>query len=447
VLFGPAKSSSIGTDSGSTGLVVKDPVGLRLMSAGADTTTPTRLLLGPTDDYFIGFNPASSGIQFNDPDGVRLTSMMGGAARTAGADATDVRLYFGLTNETYVGTLPDAIGLALSDPGGVRILNSMDPAENVLIFGLNGADRADGTRIDSGVVTDGMRFLASDFFFDGGPVGIGDSSPDAPLDVEEDFPVGTPGVVAVFNRTGSDGVILDFQRDGSSVGDISVTEGRVSYNSFTGSHLAWTDMTIERGSLVRLTGINRHLHDNPETEIIYGIAPTTTANDPRCMGAYLTSHDIGGPGGPSQTHLVMAEGNGEMWVIETGEDIRPGDYLISSDVPCCAMKDDPLRFSVGHIVARAAEGVHWDSIEPEAGAVKKTKVSVFFESFVRNADAMRLTGEVTRLSSIVESQRRTIEALEEKLGSLQNLSERLSRLEKAETAGTGSVDSHIGGTK
>jgi hypothetical protein len=292
-----------------------------------------------------------------------------------------------------------------------------------------------------------MRFLTPSFFFDGGPVGIGDSSPDAPLDVEKDFPVGTPGAVAVFNRTGSDGVIIDFQKNGSSVGNISTNRGIVSYNSFTGSHLAWTDMTIERGSLVRLTGMNRRLHGNPESEIVYGIAPSTTANDPSCIGAYLTTHHADGKGADGQTHLVMAEGNGEMWVVETGDDIRPGDYLISSDVPGCAMKDDPLRFSVGHIVARAAEGVCWESVEPGASAVKKAKVSVFFESFVRSGGATRLTGEIAHLSSIVESQRRMIEGLEEKLGSLQNLSERLSRLEKAETAGTGSVDSHMGGTK
>ena len=259
--------------------------------------------------------------------------------------------------------------------------------------------------------------------------------------------MGTPGAVAVFNRTGSDGVILDFQRDGTSVGDITVSEGRVSYNSFTGSHLAWTDLTIERGSLVRLTGINHHLYGHSESEIVYGIAPATTANDPSCMGAYLTAHTIDGQAGAGHTHLVMAEGNGEMWVVENGADLRPGDYLISSDVPGCAMKDDPLRFPVGHIVARAAEGVCWESVEPDAGAIKRTKVSVFFESFVRNGDATCLAGEVARLGGIVESQRRTIDALEERLATLQNLAEQLSCLEKKEDSAARPADSSRGGAE
>jgi hypothetical protein len=417
------------------------------MSPGADMTAPTKLLLGPTDDFFIGYNHIYTGTHINDPDGVHLTSMVAGAARTAGEQPSDVRLYFGVTSDTYVGTLPDASGLTLADPGGVRIHNSVDPAENALIFGMNGADRADGTRIDTGIASGGMRFLASSFFFDTGRVGIGDSSPDAPLDVERNFPIGTPGAVAVFNRTGSDGVILDFQRDGSSVGDVSVVRGMVSYNSFTGSHLAWTDTAIEHGALVRLTGVNRHLHGDPESEIVYGIVPSTIANDPSCIGAYLTTHEISRDVGAGRTHLVMAEGNGEMWVMETGGDIRPGDYLISSDVPGCAMKDDPIRFPVGHVVARAAEGVCWELVEPGADGVKKAKVSVFFESFVRGVDATNLTVEVIRLSDIVESQRRAIEVLEEKLASLQDLAERLSCSEKAGVPATKMAEPHTGGAK
>jgi hypothetical protein len=448
LLFGPTNDRSIGTDSGLTGLVVKDPVGLRLMSPAAEATGPTKLLLGPTDDYFIGFNVHISGTHINDPDGIHLTAMTGPEARQARAEPFGVRLFFGLGNDTSIGTLIDAGGLVLSDPGGVRILNSADPAENALIFGLNGAGRASGTRIDTGIASGGLRFLASDFIFTGGPVGIGTTpASSTSLDVEKNLPVGTTGAAAIFNRTGSDGVILDFQRDGASVGDISVSRGIVSYNSFTGSHLAWTDEPIERGALVRLTGSNRYLHGRPSSEIVYGVEQSTVANDPSCLGAYLTEHDLASAAGAGGAHLIMAEGNGEMWVVDTGGDIRPGDFLISSDVPGCAMKDDPLRFPVGYVVARAAEGVRWESVESGAGALKKAKVSVLFESLVRGGDAEGLAGVVERLGSVVESQRRTITALQEQVGKLQDLVERLPSPDNTRPPATGAAGKCTGGTK
>ena len=253
--------------------------------------------------------------------------------------------------------------------------------------------------------------------------------------------------VAAFDRTGSDGVILDFQRDGTSVGSVTVSRGFVSYNNFTGSHLASTDTKLDRGDLVRLTGVNSHVGGDSASEIVYGIAPSTQANDPRCLGAYLDEHQVGQSDNRRDTHLVMAEGNGEMWVVDTGDNVQPGDYLISSDVPGCAMKDDPQRFALGYVVARAAEGVRWTDIAADEHGIRKARISVFFESFVRGGDASRLAEEVARLTGVVESQRRAIEVLEERLSSLQDIMERLSRSEKTQTLTEGSVDSDLGGTR
>jgi len=98
-----------------------------------------------------------------------------------------------------------------------------------------------------------------------------------------------------------DGVVVSIQQDGTTEGTISVSGTSVSYNAFTGSHFAWTDQAIERGSLVTLTGSNRRYHDDPESEILYGITTATSANDPRCLGAYLGLQEPSLPVQPRQS--------------------------------------------------------------------------------------------------------------------------------------------------
>jgi hypothetical protein len=192
----------------------------------------------------------------------------------------------------------------------------------------------------------------------------------------------------------------------------------VTYATFTGSHLGWTDETIERGTLVVMTGDNRHLHDRPQSEIIYGIAPSAQANDPRCLGAYLGSHEPYPPHSGAH-HLVMAVGNGDMWVVDMGQAIQPGDYLISSPVTGHAMRDDEERFPVGHVVARAAEPVAWESVTEMVDGHKHKKISVFFESFVRGGSG--------GLAKVVETQQERIAAQEQEID---RLHARLAALEQ-----------------
>ncbi|MBI5865407.1 MAG: hypothetical protein HZB38_13050, partial [Planctomycetes bacterium] len=215
-----------------------------------------------------------------------------------------------------------------------------------------------------------------------GFVGIGVSVPDTPLDVAR-----SSGSVAAFNRTTSDGVVVSIQQDGVTEGSISVSGATVSYNAFTGSHYGWTNDEIERFALVRLTGENRLRHDQPDAEITCGIEATQVANDPACVGAYLGLHESTQPASDENPHLIMSVGNGEMWVIDTGRDIAPGDVLISSDVPGCAMLDDARKFAEGHIVARAAERMEWSSIKTGEDGVRRARLSVLFDRFTRTSDA------------------------------------------------------------
>jgi hypothetical protein len=211
-----------------------------------------------------------------------------------------------------------------------------------------------------------------------GHVGIGTTAPAYPLSVEE-----SGGTVASFNRTASDGTIISLMQAGNQEGSISVSGSTVSYNAFTGSHYAWTAQAIEKGTLVTLIGENQYFHGNKNSEIIYGIRPSTLPNDPKTMGAYLGLQESGLPYSVDNPHLVMGVGNGVMWVVDKGEDIVIGDYLISSDVAGHAMKENGT-YPTAFIVARVAEPVKWSSETAMINGIKHKLISVFFENFVRN---------------------------------------------------------------
>ncbi len=206
-------------------------------------------------------------------------------------------------------------------------------------------------------------------------VGIGTNAPGVRFHATQ-----SANTVAAFDRTTSDGAIISLRQDGTEEGTISVSGTTVSYNAFTGSHYAWTDELIERGMLVSLTGDNRNLHNNPQSEIVYGVTKTAIANDSKVMGSYLALQESNKAYDESNPHLIMAVGNGEVWVADKGENINIGDYLISSDVAGHAQKDAG-EFIVSHIIAKAAESIDWSSVTTEIDGVKHKKISVFFESF------------------------------------------------------------------
>jgi len=194
---------------------------------------------------------------------------------------------------------------------------------------------------------------------------------DGLLDIvtDSDFPLG-------LDRLTDDGTMIEFFRDGAMVGSISVFEDTLSFNPFTGSHYAWTDEALPIGTLVSMTGENRYLQDNPQAEILYGVSITQKKNDPAILGAYLGLLDSSLPQIQSP-HLVMAEGNGDVWIADMGQDIQPGDYLISSAVAGHAMKDDRSE-EVSHIIGRAAEPIVWSEVSDTIDGVKHKKISILF---------------------------------------------------------------------
>lgn len=209
-------------------------------------------------------------------------------------------------------------------------------------------------------------------------VGTGSGSIDAILHVQANSTRS-----AKFDRYGSDGELVAWARDDSVIGNVTVAGGTVSYNAFTGSHYAWSETEPEVGALMVLSGDNRPLSDGEAREIVYGVTPCTRANDRACLGAYVSTTRIGDGEDGTDVRLVAAVGNGELWVVDTGVDIAPGDYLIASDITGCAMLDDPRRFDTGHIVARAAEAVNWEALEDGA---RRARISVLFDPFERGPD-------------------------------------------------------------
>jgi hypothetical protein len=245
----------------------------------------------------------------------------------------------------------------------------------------------------------------------GGNVGIGTTSPGTTLHVKT-----AGGTPVIMERTGTDGQLLRFDRDGSLVGDISVSAGTVSYNAFTGSHYGWTEEAIERGMLVRMTGIQGRLNSHADAEPLYRVTKTTQPNDPKVLGTYLSLQEPSQSASDTNPHLIMAVGNGEMWVMDMGENLDAGDDLISASVPGHAMKEDGT-YSPAYVIARVAESVDWSTVTEtvdDSGTPRKHKrISVLFASAVK-------------------------ENLAGKLAELENenaqLTERLAELEQVQTA-------------
>ena len=77
-------------------------------------------------------------------------------------------------------------------------------------------------------------------------------------------------------------------------------------------------------------------------------------------------------------HVIMSVGNGNVWIADMGQDIQPGDYLISSTVAGHAMKDDRSE-ELSHIIGRAAEFIVWSEVSDTVDGVKHKKISILFD--------------------------------------------------------------------
>jgi hypothetical protein len=294
----------------------------------------------------------------------------------------------------YSGSMTGVNSITLTT--GASITSS---AANRLL--LNASDY---TYITAGIFyVDGTTNFRGSVQDDGGNLTLGDN-----VDVTGNLNVGTPssnpaganvvasrlddtgyisvnrsgGTAGFFGRT-NDGTVLDFYTAGTTRGTISIAGGTVSYNGLTGSHYGLLEGEGERGELMTLTGQNDRYHGDEESEVLYGISRSMEENDPKIIGSYNSLLEPEKDRSVENPDLIMAVGNGAMWVADMGEDLEVGDYLISSNVPGHARKD-PQTATTSFIIARVAEPVDWSDVSETINGVKHKRISVFFESMARD---------------------------------------------------------------
>jgi hypothetical protein len=113
------------------------------------------------------------------------------------------------------------------------------------------------------------------------------------------------------------------------------------------------------------------------------------------MGAYLALQAPELPGDDENPHLIMAVGNGDVWLVDEGENISAGDCLISSSTAGHARKDPGTHLTT-NVIARASENIDWSTVtETAANGKKHKKIMVLFESFERRnySEVFTFTGD------------------------------------------------------
>ena len=362
--------------------------------SGAGTTNNTGLLIStttavPTGDYAI-YVESTDDSYFAGDIGVGATSPS--AKLDVEGDTDEIQL---LVTANSTQSSNDIV--VFENSGGTDLFNldnngqlTLNDEIIVSVGAANDASYAFASDEDTGIFSPAGNKLA---FTTGGSEALridasGDVSIGTGADAAYRLEVEASGAtVAAFNRTSSDGTIISLQQGGVEEGTITVTGNVVTYTAFTGSHYGWTDNTPDKYKLVSFTGDNKRLHNNPDSEILYGFEESAVENDSRVAGAYLgvqessESHSVDNP------YLIMAAGNGKIWVAENeAGDLEAGDYLISSSVAGHAMKDTRIH-PTSYVMGRAAEDVEWSSVTTEINGVKHAKVSVYFEFFERDNSA------------------------------------------------------------
>ena len=158
----------------------------------------------------------------------------------------------------------------------------------------------------------------------------------------------------LLDRLTDDGILALFRKDSTTVGDISVSSGVVSYNAFMGSHYSETvDTDLLFGTVMEVTG---ELVDQNFTaqERLSKVKVSDTAESANVYGVWIGGYDGGG-----ETVAAL----GASWCrIASGVTLELGDLLVSNgDGTAKVQSDDIIRsMTIGKVTSVTVKETHTD---------------------------------------------------------------------------------------
>lgn len=441
---------TIGRDNGRVGIGATPETTLHVATGSAGVVSAAFSAVAVLE------SPADAHLQLQVPDGssaglIFATPTRGSiAARLQFEDSTSLVLkaYLDPTFATVqvgatslnVGDLTHAVSASLT--GSLSIRETTAAGGDRTTYGPNfmSFDPGTGTRFPRVEFTDGNISLLAD---ETRPATWGEFSLSVsraflgtPLDIENvGGSSGQGSPVLRLRRAAADGErLLEMTSIGGTyLGFISRDGGGVAYLGFTGLHAAWGE-GVKAGELVVMTSADSAgraastigtanaratsgtlksltpVEPGIPAEPVYNIATSATANAPGVLGITRYPLDISREVSADNPWAVAAVGNTNVWVVDTGNDVEPGDSLITSDVRGAAQVDDPERFEVGNIFGRAAQKVVWSEIAPGPDGKRRAFISVLLDSSVRDARP------TTALHQRVQDLEARLQALEAMLG-------------------------------
>jgi hypothetical protein len=129
LLFGPTMDCTVEIQpQGIPGLLLRDPIAIRILPPIQDPPLPPILTFGGTDLCRILVDPVAGGMTFQDPNYFRFENILGIPV----VEIPRGFLQFG--EACTIGVDPEFTGMTQTDPGGLRLLGR-DGQGSLLVFG------------------------------------------------------------------------------------------------------------------------------------------------------------------------------------------------------------------------------------------------------------------------------------------------------------------------
>lgn len=272
----------------------------------------------------------------------------------------------------YTSTTTDNVGIGTTTPNAATLEIVKNAAQPPLKISATASGNGNYLVVTStgnvgiGTVTAGnlltvngaiQSLSTGDSMFLSGNVGIGTSSPVAPLSVTG---VDNGTVASLLINTAQSNIttadtFIKFNASDGTIGTIagSGSSGIIAYNTFTGAH--WTQVEDTKNLFeYALLCSNGKTVDWGQKQLTKSHVCSKKA-DPTVIGSYS--------GNSNNRDQIMAIGTGYMVVINKGEDVNVGDYLYSSDVIGYAEKQKYMfvddNVYKNYTAAKAMQPIKW----------------------------------------------------------------------------------------